>query len=197
MSKRIRIIGLSGTNGAGKDAVGLLLAEKYNYWFISVTDILRDELQQRGLPIDREHLRGLSAEWRRAHGLGVLIDRAVQAFEARGGAYAGVVMASLRNPHEADRVHELDGTVVWVDADPAVRYARIQANAAGRGRAGEDNKTFEQFLAEEAAEMHAPAGADQAALSMAEVKEKADVFIKNNSNDLGDLQGIVVAALGL
>jgi len=103
----------------------------------------------------------------------------------------------LRNPHEADRVHELDGTVVWVDADPAVRYARIQANAAGRGRAGEDNKTFEQFLAEEAAEMHAPAGADQAALSMAEVKEKADVFIKNNSNDLGDLQGIVVAALGL
>ena len=127
MSHDVRIIGIAGTNGSGKDTVGRLLAERHNYLFISVTDLLRDELHRRGVPTDRLHMRTLSKEWREQYGLSVLVDRAVDTFEQQGKKYAGVVMSSLRNPYEADRVHELGGTVVWVDAEPRVRYERLQA----------------------------------------------------------------------
>ena len=183
-----RLVGLSGTNGAGKDSVGLLLAQKHRFLFISVTEILRDELRRRGLPIDRLHLRGLSIEWRREFGYAVLVDRAIKQYDAVKDKYEGLVIASLRNPFEADRVHELGGTMVWVDADPKVRYERVRANAAARNRGGEDDVTFEQFLEQQEVEMHPPkTGADDATLDMASVKERCDLTLFNNSSSLDAL----------
>jgi dephospho-CoA kinase len=193
----VRIIGLSGTNGAGKDAVGELLAKNHDYLFVSVTELLRDEARRRDQPVERGVLREISAEWRREHGLGVLVDRAVQMFEEAGHKYQGLVLSSLRNPAEADRVHELGGVMVWVDADPRIRYARIQANAASRNRGGEDNKTFEQFLDEEDAEMHRQAGGDEATLNTQAVKDRVDKTIMNNSGNLDDLDRELSAVLGL
>src|SRR5678816_3977298 len=117
MAHTLSIIGLSGTNGAGKDTVGQLLQDKHGYFFISVTDLLRAELRRRNLPIERSNLRELSAEWRREKGLGVLVDQALEAYAEQQERYAGVVISSLRNPYEADRIHELGGSVIWVDAD--------------------------------------------------------------------------------
>ena len=71
----MNLIGIAGTNGSGKDTLGQILADKYGYSFISVTDILRDELRSRNLPLSRKYMRELSAEWRRESGLGVLVDR--------------------------------------------------------------------------------------------------------------------------
>jgi dephospho-CoA kinase len=177
----IKIIGISGSNGSGKDTVGHILADQFGYYFISVTDLLRAEARKRGEPVEREVLRTISAEWRREQGLGVLIDKAVEYFKEQSGDYKGLAIASLRNPGEADRVHELGGIVLWLDADPRVRYDRIQANAAARDRAEEDNKTFEQFVAEEQAEMHT--SGDVATLDMSAVKDRADVTIVNEYAD--------------
>ena len=185
------IIGLAGTNGSGKDTVGGILAEKHGYLFISVTDLLRAEAVRRNQPVEREVLRTISAEWRRELGLGVLVDKAVAEYEIVKDKYQGVVMASLRNPGEADRVHEMGGTVVWVDADAKMRYERVQQNKAARGRAEEDNKTFEQFLSEEAAEMHTPDGGDAANLNSSGVKDKSDIFIENNGETLVSLKEAV------
>jgi len=195
MDTKLRIIGLAGTNGSGKDTVGQILTDQHGYLFISVTELLRAEALRRNLPVERENLRMISAEWRRQSGLGVLVDKAVAEYEKAAASYKGLVMASLRNPGEADRVHELGGTMVWVDADPRVRYDRIQANAAARGRAGEDNKTFEQFQADEAAEMSQ--SGDEATLNMSAVKSRCDLFLQNDSNDLVGLQMRVKEALGL
>lgn len=192
----LSIIGLAGTNGSGKDTVGHILADKHRYLFVSVTDILRDELKRRGLEVNRENLRSLSAEWRRESGqLGVLVDKAVEQYQQAAKKYSGVAMASLRNPGEADRVHELGGKMVWVDADLHVRYERIQKNAAARGRAEEDDKTFEQFLAEEQAEMNQ--SGDEATLSMSGVRDKCDVFIMNDGTDMKKLQTKIEESLGL
>ncbi len=192
---KLQIIGLSGTNGSGKDTVGKLLAKRHNYLFISVTDLLREEARKRGVAVERENLRQISAEWRRQSGLGVLVDKAVAEYKKASDNYAGVVMASLRNPGEADRVHKLGGTMVWVDADPYIRYERVQANAASRGRAGEDQKTFEQFMAEQEAEMHQ--SGDEATLNIAGVKERSDIFLDNDGADLDKFQKTVEDALGL
>ncbi|HMH31171.1 MAG TPA: AAA family ATPase [Methylomirabilota bacterium] len=197
MNNRLQIIGLSGTNGSGKDTLGQLLAKDYGFMFVSVTELLRAELHRRELPITRKNLRMISAEWRRELGLGVLIDKAVADYKASKENYAGVVISSLRNPGEADRVHDLGGSVVWIDADPKIRYARIQANMDGRGRAEEDNKTFEQFQAEEADEMTKPEGGDTATLSMGAVKALADITIDNGDQDIPTFKAEVERALGL
>ncbi|MDQ2973358.1 MAG: AAA family ATPase [bacterium] len=176
------LYGVAGTNGSGKDTFGELLVEKDNFLFVSVTDMLREEARLRGWPLEREKLRTISAEWRREHGLGVLVDKAFAHFEELGGdeKYAGLVMASMRNPGEADRIHELGGKMVWIDADPKIRYYRIHS----RQRTVEDDKTFEQFLSEEQAEM--TASGDETTLDGSKVKEQCDIFITNDSHETKD-----------
>jgi dephospho-CoA kinase len=192
MTRGLTIIGLAGTNGAGKDAVGLLLAQHHKYLFISVSDLIREELRRRGLPTGRENTRALSSEWRREFGLSMLIDRAMASYQHVASQYAGVVISSLRNPYEADRIHELGGSVLWVDADPEIRYARVQGSQR-QGRAADDNKTFEQFLAEEQAEMQSTG--DAAALDMSAVKTRSDYTIANNSSDFSKLEAALMQAL--
>jgi cytidylate kinase len=190
----MKIFGLSGTNGSGKDTIGHMLAERHNYLFVSLTDMLRHEAKKRGLSVERENLRMISAEWRREHGLGVLVDKAVEYFKSQDTDYAGLVVASLRNPGEADSVHALGGKVVWTDADAHIRYDRIQAHKAERNRAEEDNRTFEQFMADEAAEM-TPSG-DAATLNMAAVKQLADITVLNEGTDLQAFYDVAEKALG-
>lgn len=186
----MKIIGIGGTNGSGKDTLGQMLADDYGWLFVSGSDILREELRRRGLSVERHNLRELSAEWRREFGHGVLIDKVFKDFKAAKGKYKGLAIASLRNPGEADEVHKLGGQVVWLDADPKLRYQRIYS----RQRSTEDQKTFEQFLAEERAEMDHHGG-DDATLNMGGVKAKADIFITNDSDDLEEFKKTAQEAL--
>ena len=187
----MKLIGLSGTNGAGKDAVAAILADFCDYLFVGATEMFATELERRGWPADREHKSKLSAEWRREFGSGVIVDKAVAAFEQTNGVYKGLVVGSLRHPGEAERIHELGGEVWWIDADLEIRYRRVQS--ANRGRDLEDSKTFEDFLADERREM-TPVG-DGATLNMAAVKQLADKTIENNSDSLDDLRDKVRVAL--
>lgn len=171
----MKIIGLSGTNGSGKDTVAQILSEKHSFYVASATEMLGDELKKRGLPTDRKNKRELSAQWRRESGLGAIVQRAVD--EAKLAGYDKLVVGSLRNPGEADLVHKLGGKLVWVDADPKIRYERIRSGSRGRV---EDAKTFEEFLADEQAEMQH--SGDEATLNVAGVKERADIFTENNGS---------------
>ena len=184
----MKLLGIGGSNGSGKDSLGQMLADNHGWLFVSVSDMLREELKKQGLPIERENLRNLSAQWRREHGTGVIIDKAVEVFNSQPG-FKGLAIASLRNPGEADRVHELGGQVVWTDADPKIRYDRIY----NRGRSAEDQKTYEQFLAEEKAELEH--SGDEATLSLSGVKAKADIFITNNQNSIEVFQKQIEEAL--
>lgn len=190
----MKIIGIGGTNGSGKGVVAKFLAENYGYYYASATEMFNIELVKRGLPTDRKHKSELSAEWRRQYGMSAIVDRAYQHYVTQQN-YKGLVVESLRHPGEADRVHELGGTVVWVDADPRVRYERIQKNAVARGRAAEDKKTFEEFLAEEKREM-TPVG-DSATLNMSAVKKRADLTIVNNGNDVEEFEETIKKSLNL
>lgn len=185
----MKIIGVSGTNGSGKDTVGNILEQEYGFLFVSVTDILRDELIRRGQTPEREYLRELSAEWRRKDGLGILVDKAIQIYESQDKNYKGLVISSLRNAGEADRVHELGGKVVWVDADPKIRYKRI----SGRKRGAEDDKTYEEFLKEEQDEMQTTG--DETHIAVAKVKELADISIENNTENINNFKADIKNSL--
>jgi dephospho-CoA kinase len=166
----MNIIGLAGTNGAGKSTIGQMLAERHDFLFVSVSDFLRQEAKSRGRPVEREALRTISAEWRRRHGLGVLVEKAIEIFNNSPGTHAGLAVESIRNIGEAKYLKSLGGRLVWVDADPRVRHKR----ASTRRRTAEDRKTYQAFLVEERAETHRRG--DGAALDMAAVKNSATFF---------------------
>jgi len=186
----MKIIGLAGTNGAGKDTLGEILAKYHGFIFITVSDFLREEAKKRGLKPEREPLRQISAEWRRKKGLGVLVDMAVDEFKKTGKKFNGLVVGSLRNSGEAEAVKKAGGIMVWVDADPKIRYQRV----ASRQRDKESQMAYEEFLKDEKVEMQHRG--DEATLSLSKVKAQADIFIENNST-LDDFRQKIEKALGL
>ncbi|MBI2592300.1 AAA family ATPase [Candidatus Saccharibacteria bacterium] len=189
----MKIIGIAGTNGSGKDTVSEVLANDYGWTFISASgDLLIPELKRRSLPLERQQMADLSTEWRREIGMGAIVIKAVEEYQrrAKGRELGGLVISSLRHPGEVDKVHELGGKVVWVDADPMVRYQRIYS----RGQGGKDQKTFDDFLAEEQAEMQH--SGDETTLSLDGVKAKADIFLENNGT-LETFKKTIIKALEL
>lgn len=189
----MKIIGIAGTNGSGKDTVGEILANDYGWLFVSVSeDLLEPELERQGLPVDRQHLAALSTKWRREFGMGATVDKAFEKFETERGLHklGGLAIASLRHPGEVDRLHQLGGLVVWIDAEPEVRYKRIYK----RGQGAKDQKTFEEFLAEQEVEMRH--SGDSTTLNISGVKAKADIFLENNGT-LEEFKKTIKSALKL
>ena len=194
-SNKPTIIGLSGTNGSGKDSLGIGL-EKYGYFFVSVTDFLRDELKNQNKPITRDNMRRLSTQWRKQYGGGYLIEKAVEYWHKNKPDTDGVVIASLRDPDETVKLHEFGGVVAWIDADPQVRYKRIQTNLEIRGRADEDAVSFEEFLTSEKAEMQ-PSEDASSSLDMSSVKKNSDIFLINDYPDIDSFVTYSANKLGL
>lgn len=178
----MRIIGIAGPNGSGKDSVAQILRDDYGWFFVSSsTDLIIPELKKMGRRLERSEMAALTTQWRQAEGMGAVVDHALALFKSQDKDYNGLVVGSLRHPGEAQRVHELGGQVIWVEADPKVRYERIY----NRGQGAKDKKSFEEFLSEEQAEM--THSGDEATLNMAGVKDAADYIVSNNST-LKDLE---------
>ena len=75
------IVGVAGTNASGKDTLGALRATLQNAKFVSLSDIMRHELDLQGLPHERENLGALGNKWRAESGAGVLVDKSVALYK--------------------------------------------------------------------------------------------------------------------
>lgn len=174
------IIGISGTNGAGKDTLAALRHEKEGAEHVSLSDILRRELNRLGIPLERENLMALSRRWREETGdYGALATRTIQRYlgdKAVSCTNSGLSIVSVRHPDEARRIKEASGKIIWVDADPKIRYERI---SAGNRNRIDDQKSFEEFMYEEQREIN-PISHSPAAVNLGEVSRIADVRIENN-----------------
>jgi len=140
------IIGITGTNASGKEMVAEILGQS-GFSKFSCSDVIREVARTRGLSTDRGPLTALANELRAAHGPGVLGRRVYEMIKEKG--ISDAVVVSIRNPMEAEalKAHG-DFFLLWVDADPMVRYRR----SSERKRDGGDLLSFEGFMALERAE---------------------------------------------
>lgn len=174
------IIGISGTHGAGKDTLAALRAEKENALHVTVSDILRAQLREDGIPLERSNLIDLSTRWREESGdHGILATKTIRRYlgEKALHDYNGLSVVSLRHPEEVRRVKEFGGRVLWVDADPKVRYERIRNSDRGRV---DDEKTFEEFVEEENRELTPPEGVSSSSVNLGAIRPLADEVVVNN-----------------
>ena len=145
-SNVMKIIGITGTLGAGKGTIVYYLKEHYGYRHYSVRGYLIEEAQRRGMELNRDTFVVVANDLRATHCPSYITDQLyLQAAEAGENA----IIESVRTPGEVESLRQHEHFLLFgVDADPKIRYERI----VGRG-SETDHVSFETFLENEEREM--------------------------------------------
>lgn len=171
------IIGITGTDGAGKGTVVAHLVAHHGFTHYSARDLIVAEIERQGLPVDRNQMRITANELRGVYGNDVVVKKALERASVEGRER--IVIESIRALAEAECLKAEGGILLAVDAEPEVRYQRVQAR-----RSATDQVSYEQFLAHEELEKNDP---DPHGMQKAKVIEMAD-FVIMNSASISELQ---------
>ena len=165
------ILGLSGTNGAGKGEA-LRYLEARSFYPLSLSDAIRETLRERGLEETRERMIEAGNAIREAEGPGGLAERIARQMRPD----RNYVVDSIRHPQEVAVLRERGDhfRLLWIDAPEEVRLSRILA----RSRSG-DPETLEELQQLEGREL---AGPDPGAQQLLAVRELADFRVDNESD---------------
>jgi dephospho-CoA kinase len=170
--RAVRIIGITGTNGAGKGTTVEYLLSRHNFRHYSVRGYLNQRLREAGLPLDRDHLVQLANSIRAERGPAAMAELLFEEAERQGG---DCVLESIRTMGEIEALRAKGAFLLLaVDAPAALRYARIRLRDSETDRISE-----EQFAAEEQREM---SSTDPNRQNIASCMERADYRLWNGGS---------------
>jgi dephospho-CoA kinase len=172
------IIGITGTDGAGKGAVVKYLVEKKGFTHYSARELITEKIIEKKLPINRENMRLVANELRKEYGHDAIVQLSLQ--KARAEKASHFIIESIRAIAEVPALHQAGGILLAIDANQNARFRRIS------GRKSEsDNVTFAEFIAQEKLEMNDP---DPNGMQKARVIATADYTIMNDGTlkELGE-----------
>ena len=174
------IIGLTGTNAAGKGTVATYLRRK-GFKYYSLSDELRSLLRKKKVKATRSNMITWGNHYRSKKGNGYLATLAIMKM-ADGKA----IVDSIRNPGEITELKKLTGFyLIAVDAPPRVRFERARRRMSLR-----DQKTYGEFVASQKKELSGKGPEQQLNACM----KRADFRISNGS-DLSNLYKKVDATI--
>jgi dephospho-CoA kinase len=163
-----KVIGVVGHPSSGKDTVAEYLKGK-GFEHFSSGDVIRENMKEKGLSVDRTSMHHFAKEMRRIHGNQYPADVMV------GQIKNNSVISGIRNSAEHGlfkKEFKENFILIAVDAPIEFRYQM----ARSRGRVGDD-VTFEKFREEEERERQAESGTHE----VDKVIGFADTVITNDS----------------
>jgi dephospho-CoA kinase len=168
----MKIIGITGTIGAGKGTIVEYLVNNYGFKHYSVRNYLIEEAKKQNLPLNRDIYVIIANKLRKTHSPSFIIDELYK--EAAKNAINAII-ESIRTPGEIDSLRTKEHFTLWaVDADPKIRYERIVARQSET-----DQISFDTFIANEQREMNAE---DPAKQNLSACIRMADVVFVNNEH---------------
>ncbi|HEX7474914.1 MAG TPA: AAA family ATPase [Dehalococcoidales bacterium] len=139
----MKVIGVVGLNGSGKDEMVKYLNQKYSVPLISVGDIVRELAAEQGGESTRDNLDALSATCFKKYGEGYFVKQVVAKIRRNRWPAAGI--SGIRSPVDIEIVRQAFGrNFVLINvyvSDSRVRYQRVHNRGSRR-----DQITFEDFL---------------------------------------------------
>lgn len=172
------LIGITGTDGAGKGAVVDYLVKEKGFVHYSARAIWEEEFIVRGMESNRANMRLVANESRKTYGNDFLITYYLKKKTEQGVVDA--VVESIRTTAEADSLKSNGGLLIAADANRTLRYERITTRGSSS-----DNISLVEFIAHEELEMNDP---DPNGMQKARVMEMADYTIFNEGTlaELGE-----------
>ncbi|MBI1975840.1 MAG: AAA family ATPase [Candidatus Vogelbacteria bacterium] len=163
------IIGITGTNGAGKGTVVQYLVTK-GFTHYSARDFILEEVARRGMPPTRDSTTEVGNDLRAKHAPDYIIS---QLLERALAALGNAVIESVRTPAELALLRTvLRFYLIAVDAEARIRYERVSRRGTTL-----DNISFDTFIEQENREMHSDNATKQ---NVGAVIRNADFLIENN-----------------
>jgi len=146
------IIGLTGTNGAGKTVAADYLQSK-GFAFHSLSDEIREELARQNREATREQLIDMGNRLRAEYGPAVLAERIKAKLRLEGN----YVIDSIRNPYEVQALRSTGNfQLLHLDAPLDLRYERVRRRGGPRTPASR-----QEFVEQEQREMQSDNPASQ------------------------------------
>ncbi len=171
------VIGITGTIGAGKGTIVDYLVSQKGFLHFSVRDFLCEEIERRGLPINRDTMVVVANDLRATHSPSYIADQLLE--RALKSGKNGVI-ESIRAVGEIESLRKNKNFILFaVDADIHKRYERIVLR-----KSATDNIDFDTFVENEKREMNTT---DPTKQNLSECIKKAD-YVFNNDKDIIDLQ---------
>ena len=136
------IIGLTGTIGSGKGELSTYLRNK-NFNYITISDLIREELLKRNLPLKREELQNLGNEMRKIHGNNFWAKKAIEKINLN----ENLIIDGIRNIGEVEEFKNLPNFfLLAIDAPEELRLIRTKRRKRViDGRISSDPQNQEKF----------------------------------------------------
>lgn len=163
-------IGITGTLGAGKGTIVEYLIKHKGFVHYSVRSFITEEINRRGLPINRDTMTLVGNDLRTQHSPAWIVEQLYDQAQTSG---KNCIIESIRTPGEVEALrHKPNFYLFAVDAESKVRYGRVILRGSET-----DHVSYDTFVANELREMNS---SDPNKQNLAVCLQQADYRFINN-----------------